>query len=217
MNTTNATDDLLVRSFLELRTYIGLLAMTMPFVLVFGKILLGSPGMLQSVSGYYYSNMHDYMVGCMCSTGSFLIFYKGYDKKDNLITTLAGLCYIGIALFPTQPPLPTPLQNIIGNIHYLLATALFLMFAYISIFLFTKSSPGSQMTAKKIQRNRIYKVCGYTIIVCIIVLMSFTLLPKNPTLQVMNPVLIFEALASIAFGISWWVKGEAILADTKID
>ena len=39
--------------------------------------------MLESISSYYHSVMRDIFVGSLCAVGTFLISYRGYDKRDN--------------------------------------------------------------------------------------------------------------------------------------
>ena len=59
-----------------------------------------------------------------------------------------------------------------------------------------------------------YRVCGYTILVSIALIVLLTLLPSvKQGISPYNPVLWLESLAVVAFGISWLTKGEALLAD----
>src|SRR5690348_5025109 len=55
----------LVLSYLGLRKCIGIIGMTLPFVLVFGRMLLGGYGTLDSISDYYYSTVRDVFVGSL--------------------------------------------------------------------------------------------------------------------------------------------------------
>jgi hypothetical protein len=69
------------------------------------------------------------------------------------------------------------------------------------------------MTPKKLQRNRVYTVCGYTILWCIVLLAVNALLLRGSAIERLNPVFWLEATAVVSFGISWLVKGEALLKD----
>ena len=64
-----SNDNSLVISYLSLRKAIGVIGITLPFVLVFGKILLQGPGLLGSMSSYYHSIMGDVFVGSFCAIG----------------------------------------------------------------------------------------------------------------------------------------------------
>jgi hypothetical protein len=81
------------------------------------------------------------------------------------------------------------------------------------LVLFTKTNPAKRMTQRKKQRDVVYTVCGFTILVCIaLVAVDFAFF-RHSTLQGIDPVFWLESAAVLAFGISWLTKGEAILAD----
>ena len=67
-------------------------------------------------------------------------------------------------------------------------------------------------TAEKKKRNIVYRACAVTIFVCIVLAAASNLLPE-PMQGELPWFFIFEALAVIAFGISWLVKGETLLKD----
>src|SRR5664279_4207021 len=92
----------LVRSYLTLRKAVGIIGMSLPFVLVFGKWLFESPGIQNSISAYYYTGMRNVLVGSLCAIGVFLFSYRGY-KTDGPAGILASVFSIGVALFPTAP------------------------------------------------------------------------------------------------------------------
>jgi hypothetical protein len=57
--------------------------------------------------------------------------------------------------------------------------------------------------------NVIYRACGFTILLCVVLAALSNLLPASVKADV--PLLfIFEALAVFAFGISWSVKGRTL-------
>ena len=47
-------------------------------------------------------------------------------------------------------------------------------------------------------------------IVCITV---YTMFLRGTSMSASNPVLILESIALVAFGISWWVKGNTLFKD----
>ena len=210
--------DPLVRSYLFLRTGIGFIGVALPIVLVSGTIILeGRFEFSGSMSAYYYSVMRDVFVGSLWVTGIFLICYR-YDTLDDLVSTLAGICAIGVSLFPTPPEVDaTQLQTAIGMAHGSFAGGFFLMLAFMAIVLFTKKNP-ENVTDRKLLRNKVYLICGYTILACI-GLAALTLfvpyLQSASWLQSVHPILILEALATWAFGWAWFVKGETFLLKDK--
>ena len=214
MSQSQEINNTLVLSYLNLRKSVGVIGTLLPFVVSIGKALLDSPEILSSVSSYYYSVMGDVFVGSMCAIGVFLWSYKGYDWRDAVAATVAAVCAIGVALFPTAPDAgATTNQITIGNIHFWFADIFYLTLAYFALVLFRKTRPGIPPTRRKLERNKVYTVCGYTILAAISLIGGVHFLPADSPIRAASPVFWLEAIASIAFGISWFVKGEAILKD----
>ncbi len=211
-NPPDPTGSLLI-SYLVLRRAVGLIGMALPFVLALGKLLLEGPGLQSSLSSYYYTAMRDVFVGSLCAIAVFLWSYRGYDRRDDLTGNLAGLAAIGVALFPTTPDVgATERDRLIGALHLGSAAILFLCLAYFSLVLFRQSDQ-QQPTLEKHQRNQIYATCGYTILICIALIGLIALLPAALPLKQLTPIFWLESTAIIAFGISWFTKGETILKD----
>jgi hypothetical protein len=164
--------------------------------------------------------MRNIFVGVLCAIALFMFAYKGYDRRDNIAGNLACIFALGVAFFPTSvtEPLttciPLPVDNrIISTVHFVSAALLFLTLAYFSIALFTLGT--TDRTRRKRQRNRLYRICGYTILgsISLIAVYSFYLEKKFPDLQRFDPIFWLETLALWAFGISWLTKGKTILTD----
>ena len=210
----------LVVSYLMLRKAIGCLGIALPFVLAIGGALLFRANLQETISDYYYTGMGDVFVGTLFAMGVFLFSYKGYGKKDNRAANIAAVCVIGTALFPTTPGLavtsePTTLAAVVGKVHIVFATLYFATLAYFSLFLFTKSDPTRPPTPRKVQRNRVYRICGYLIVWALVAIALLAILPDSWTavFEGLNPIFWLESIAVIAFGVSWFVKGEGILED----
>jgi hypothetical protein len=206
--------DPLVLSYLSLRKAVGIIGFALPFVLAFGKMFLQSPGLEGSISCYYYTEMRNVFVGSMCAIGIFLMSTRGYDQKDVIAGRLACAFAVGVALFPTAPCSGAPpLYAFVPVLHRLLAALLFLTFAYFCLMLFTKTDPNKTPTRRKLQRNLVYRVCGYGILACILVIAIVQLPAVKPLVDRFDPVFWFESIAVIAFGVAWLTKGETILKD----
>src|SRR5437763_14843945 len=215
MNPQPGPEGLLVLSYLTLRRAVGIIGFALPFVLILGKILLQDPGIQPSISDYYYTITRNILVGSLCAIGVFLMSTKGYDRKDEIAGYLAGVCAIGTALFPTTPANGT--TTAIGILHYAFAALLFLTFAYFSLMLFTRTAPNKTPTRQKLHRNKVYRVCGYTILGCILLIAAVKLLPIGSFAERFKPVFWLETVAIVTFGLAWFTKGEAILKDQKED
>jgi hypothetical protein len=73
---------------------------------------------------------------------------------------------------------------------------------------------GIRPEARKHTRNVIYRICGITILSCVVFAALSNVLPM-PVKARWPLFLSFEALAVFAFGISWFVKGQTLLPVLK--
>jgi hypothetical protein len=205
---------LLVFSYMELRKAVGIMGLALPFVLAFGKILLGGHGIERSISDYYYTDMRGVLVGILWAIGVFLLSTRGYDRKDEIAGQLAFVFALGTALFPIAPDEgATQKAEIIGVLHWSCAALLFLTLAYFSVVLFTKTNPDTPPTSRKLQRNKLYRLSGYTIVACVLLIGVVSLKQLKPLFTPFHAVFWLETCAIVAFGVSWLTKGEMILAD----
>ena len=157
--------------------------------------------------------MRDVFVGSLCAIALFLLFYRAYSW-DYIVGCLAGVFALGIALFPTTPDVNvTPRDKFIGTLHIIFAASFLLTLAFISLVLFRKTDPTRTPTRRKLQRNVIYTVCGYTILACLALIVVVAFLGKDSPVKKLSPVFWLEAAAVVAFGVSWLTKGEAMLKD----
>lgn len=208
----NTRDQPEVLSFMAIRRIIGVLGMAIPFVLLAGGLLLGCHVMMPSISHYYFTYMGTMFTGTLCAVGLFLITYKGFGPLDDAATNFAGFSAFGVALFPTTRPdcdiFGVSYPAFTPWVHYTCAALFFVTLALISIFLFTRTNPGVQMTKPKVTRNKIYRFCGWVMLV-FIVLAPIT--SAVASLTPYNPTFWCETGALLNFGISWLVKGEVVL------
>ncbi len=216
MNERLKSENALVFSYLALRKAIGFLGTSFPFVLFLGAMIFFRTGIQNSISSYYHTGMGDVFVGTLCVIGFFLLSYKGYERADDIAGDWGCIFAVGMALFPTTPDNPASGDaRFIGYIHFAFAALFFLTLIYFSLFLFTKTDPSRPATRRKLHRNKVYKVCGYTMSLCIVLIVIYYLLPDEvaSAMEVYKLVFWLEAIAVVAFGISWLTKGEAILMD----
>lgn len=211
-------------SYLLLRQLIGVLGIALPFALIFGNRLLGNENWLQpSISHYFYSYMHFAFVGVLFILGAILISYREKEYKlASRISTFAGIFAVCVAIFPTK------FDGFIGQeyididvlywkswfkiIHFGSAGLLFVCFAVFCFVIFQKSDADikpSEFDKKKKLRNRIYKICGWGIVVSIIMIGTCTLYEEyiGKNLFTKYSTFIFETTALLCFGNSWLLKG----------
>jgi hypothetical protein len=213
VTTTALPADARLISYLTLRKLIGLIGLLLPFALVIINMLLIRQAEMQgSMSGYYYTDVRGILVGSLCAIGVFLFAYRGYDVWDNILTNSAGIFAIGVALFPTAPVSPSTRARDIGYVHFACAGLLFAVLAVIALWQFTKTEPGTDRTTQKRQRDLVYRVCGTVIALCLVLVPIESLVIGAP-IQRFRPLFWLEAVAVVAFGVAWLVKGQAILKD----
>jgi hypothetical protein len=204
--TKNDGDDSSVVSYLTLRRVVGALGVALPVVVaLWGLALCHCRALQPSISDYYGLRTRDAFVGILFTIGWFLFTYRGYDRMDDIAGNLACLFALGVALFPNSG---THLEQ---AMHFGSAVALFLVLAYFSLFLFTKSA--GNPTAKKLVRNRVYKLCGVIMLVCIALIGLYYWRLTDTAVASAKPVFWLESLALWAFGFSWAVKGETLWKD----
>ena len=204
-----------------LRKTLGILGIALPFLCLIGGYLFAGSGIKNSISAYYHSNMQDILVGILISYGLFLLTYRGYDIRDNLLSSITGIFAILIALFPCTECIRFPEGNygvfqvsasVSDTMHVISAISFFFLLAYISICLFTMTSEEKTRTNEKDKRNLIYRICGYSIIGIIIITIIVMLFDK-PFLKNSTFVFFAETLMLFAFGISWLIKGDTFFRD----
>lgn len=204
----------LIISYFTLRKTIGFLAFFLPPALVLGSFILDHTRYIQvSMSAYYYTGVRNLLVGVVCGISLFLFCYHGYKWYDSLASKLAGLFALGIAFFPTSAT--NDKTDIISILHYVTSGIFLVILALMSFFLFTKTNPNGAMTARKKQRNRVYRICGIVIFVSVALIPVAGLDGIWEKVKFLKPTFTLETIALIAFGISWLTKGEAILGDPE--
>jgi hypothetical protein len=200
-----------------LQILVGLIAITLPFVVAIGNLLLSDDGdMPGSISAYYYTPMRNWFVGALCALAVFFLSYQYKPlpqfERDHRLSQYASAAAVGVAFFPTADEVRTAegQEKVISTLHLMCACALFLLLTYFALFLFTKT--GGEMTTRKRQRNLVYTVCGVVMAVAIAcVILSNIVKPPGSW----NTLFWLESVCVVAFGVSWLVKGGflGVLAD----
>lgn len=206
-------DNSLVISYLTLRKAVGILGILLPFVVSLGALLIFKTPLQGSISAYYYTGTGNIFVGSLWAIGFFFFSYRGYER-DEIAGKMAWIFAVGASLFPTAPACEScNYSHIAADLHWVFAALLFLTLSYFSLCLFTKTNPDRPPTRRKLQRNKVYRVCGCTMLASIL-LVPVSLLPDvAAAIGKYDPVFWLEAIAIVAFGLSWLTKGEAILGD----
>lgn len=205
-----------IRSFLLLRTFVGLLGVLLPVLLVaIDKLAFeGDPWPRGSLSAYYYSGMREVLVATLSATGVFFVAYKVAERNlDNFLSWVSGAASMLIALFPTGRPSGvalTPLQDLLGEsvvkgIHYGAAVTCLVALTLMSFFFGLRE--GRRTRRKGMKRSplfwrRYHWTCAAAMGLAL-VWIAVTWIAGGPRYS----VLIGEWACAWAFGASWLMKG----------
>ena len=210
----------------RLRCTIGWLGMLLPWLVLILSCAYGY-GFPDSISATYYipTCITPFMI-ILGSAGLLLFSYKGYDRQDDIVCTIAGVFALGICLFScgtedlivrwtelaeiTNVGTFQIIPNVSGILHNVCAISFFALLAYNSLFLFTKH--GKYMTMNKRKRNTIFRVCGIGMTI------SFIAIVPVSIFEWWGGVWIIETIALAFFGISWLTKANCypwLFADKK--
>jgi hypothetical protein len=205
------------------RMVIGVIGLLLPGLLILFAGVLPTEGLtdwelLDSVSAYYYTGAMGIFVGMLFALSLFLFTYRGYVGvvADRFVGRVGGLAALLVAFCPTKAPgsLKEPIwwSRTTSIIHYTAAVVLFGSFILFSIWLFRKSNIPIRRDRppEKRYRDNVCLACGLIMIVCVLVAAVSSWQGRS----------IFwpEAIAILAFSISWLAKAEAhklVLGATK--
>lgn len=221
------------KSYMSLRRFIGVLGILMPIILIFGTMFIHAnriecksnwQSLQPSLSHYYYSIMHVVFVGLLCILCGFLVCYRGKFVEEKIISTIAGICAFGVAVFPTLPNgfnkpecysfllTQYKLPHCIEIIHFAFAGILFCCFAVFCLRLFPFSDKDNYGSVSKKRKTAFY-ICGVLIVISIVVMLLINKVfeLKNPnSFFITNNILIFEIISLWAFGFSWLLSGTKV-------
>ena len=214
-----------VLSHYAMRRLVGIIALFLPFMLVGGNILfalagpdhaLPHPLLERSISDYRYTVMGDCYVGSLCAIAAFLMCARGYDLFDEIAGMLAGVFALGVAVCPSEDPrlaVHSLLQREANSIHTVFAALMYLVLTYFCLVRFRMTEPATGRTRRKRHRDAVYAICGVTMLACDAVMVGANLKSMARVLEPLDPLLISESLALVAFGTAWLTKGRAFLRD----
>jgi len=205
---------------LLLRKVLGILGITLPFILIFGNNLKVE----SSISHFYYSRMSVFFTGILCAYGLFLFSYRGYEKKekgeklsDNWLTNIAGILILLTAIIPTANAdhvCDAPFSHnsqLFDTFHLIFAAGFFFIMGWMAIYKFTKSDTEIKKSDSEIRlkdkRNRIYRICGWGVWISLVFLAIDLIFNLNLTGA---DVFIGETAALLFFGTAWLVKSKAL-------
>lgn len=205
---------LFARSFLAIRTAVGVLGILLPVLLlgVDGLLLDGSVTARDSLSAYYFTGARDVFVGALCAIGGLLVTYLAPLPRtwDFWLSLLAGVAAIGVAVFPTSRagtdvPL-TAVQVRLGEtavavVHFTCAGVFILAMAALSLVFATRDRRWGASRGHVL----LHRTCGWLILLALA--WAALGLVVDLDLGPLHSLYLGELVAVWSFGVSWLVKG----------
>ncbi len=224
---TNSTPNM-VASYLNVRFAIGVLAVSLPFLLLL-ICLIYSIQIQESVSAFYYvPQARNWFVAILCCVGIFLLCYRGYPVgpkipilhklSETLLHRIMGFSAIAVGMLPTThpycktekgcPPNWNWIDTSAATLHVFFAVLLFSSMAVVAYFYFPNLQFKTQNLKQRTQERNghIYRACGMVIFFVGIV-WGILRIVNIETLT----LFWVELLCVIAFGFAWLVKSHLSL------
>lgn len=197
-------------SYRNMRAITGYVGLTLPVVLLLAGVVDGH--IESSLSAYYYTKVGNVFTGAMCVIGIFLLAYRLTAWAiDNVATTLAGICALGVAFFHAAPENATLSQLRLADVHLTCATALFILLGGISLFIFPRDISPDQGW-----RANWYMALGALIWLSIILMPVLNSLAGS-FYNDNHVFFVLETVCETAFAASFILKGHGQPADPGLD
>ena len=185
-----------------LRIIVGIIAVTLPVL-----TSLFSSHSLTSISMSYYEDgwSRNIFVGFLFSIGAFLLSYNGTWPSEMPLSKIAAVSALCIAMFPFGSDNE---KEIIPYVHGVSAAIMFGILTYFCYGFYKRSRVKDFPEAK--QRSIVYAICGIIMGLSVVVLAIDQVV--GDSLKNIFPRLTFygEAVALVAFGISWLVASTSL-------
>jgi hypothetical protein len=195
-------------SHLTIKLVVGLIALSLATLT---NLFAKAP--LTSISASYYEGgwSQSIFVGFLFAIAAFLLAYNGFSRTDMVMSKLAAVAALGVAMFPCQCDSHT---EVVPYVHWIAAATMFLILVYFCYSFYRRAREKGHAQANV--RAVFYAGCGILILLSILILALDNLF--NRVLSSKVPRLIFygECTGLVAFGISWLIASRVLpLITTK--
>jgi hypothetical protein len=190
-----------------LKLIVGLVAISLA-----GLTSFFAKAAITSISASYYEGgwSQSIFIGFLFAIAAFLLAYNGLSRSDMVLSKIASIAGLAIALFPC---------NCDGHVervpyvHWAAAVTMFLVLAYFCYGFLRRAWSKGHPQAKA--RATIYALCGIAILLSILVLASDHLSHGALTARIPRLTFYGESAALIAFGISWLTASRTVPVLTR--
>ena len=167
---------------------------------------------IMSISESYYIGgwSQAIFIGFLFAISAFLLAYNGMSRGEMLLSKVAAVAGLGIAMFPCQCGSHTEL---VRGVHAISAATMFLILAYLCYGFFNRAWQKGHPEARR--RAMVYAFCGIAIVLSIVVLAVDGLFGGFLTAKVPRLTFYGEATGLVAFGISWLTASRTLPVLTR--
>lgn len=169
---------------------------------------------LTSISASYYEGgwSQGIFIGFLFAIAAFLLAYNGLWTSEMVLSKVASLAGLGIALYPCKCG---DHHELVPYVHAICAAAMFLILAYFCYVFYRRALAKRHTQAKA--RAAVYALCGIAIVLSIVVLAYDGI--SGGVLSASIPRLTFygERTGLMAFGISWLTASRVLPVLTRPD
>ena len=199
-----------------IKLLVGVIALTLSSLTSF---FAGTP--ISSISAAYHVGgwAQSFFVGFLFAIAAFLLAYNGLSFREMVMSKIAALAAIGVALFPCRCDQQA---EVLPYVHAAAATTMFVMLAGFCYVFFKRARQKGYPQAN--MRAAIYALCGAAIVSTMLVLAidaltGGTVKAALTSLGLNGARLTFyvEHTALIAFGISWLTASRVLPVITRPD
>lgn len=171
---------------------------------------------LTSISEAYFAGdwSRNIFVGFLFAISAFLLSYNGETVVHMILSRVAALAGIGVAMFPCRCG---NREEIIPYVHYASAAVMFIVLAYFCVAFYRHASGKNHRQAH--WRAKIYLSCFGAMVLSIAVLLVNAVWGRELGIEDRFPRIVFfgEAMALTAFGVCWLVASRVLPGITRSD
>lgn len=187
-----------------LKLMVGIIALTLANLTAFFSSIP-----IDSISASYHEGKwpRDIFVGFLFSISTFLLAYNGLSTTEAVLSKIAAIASLGVAMFPCECGNPDR-EEIIPYVHGISAAIMFIVLA-IFCFIFYRRAKSKQHK-EAIWRSYVYAACGVAIITSMVILAVDYLTKEAISSSIERLTFYGERVGLVAFGISWLVASRTL-------
>ena len=155
---------------------------------------------IQSISASYHEGgwARDVFVGSLFAMSAFFLAYNGQSRHEMLMSKIAAVCAMGVAMFPCGCDGHVEL---VPHVHGISAAVMFLILAGFCYTFFRRAQAKRYVQARS--RAVIYAICGLVIIMSVMTIAIDHLTRGMISTHIGRLTYRGERAGLIAFGLSW--------------